>query len=178
MSQTKHTMFASQAIGLAELFKFTIGKNKLEGPVNYVPELSAPEGESTAGGKQALQHVSLVPEGGGPRLVIGSANTVDKHAELRTYAHVGQIFKQRFKSASFEIEQAKYDKLIDQVRAFFAERGFQVSIADPPPPPAARPAAAAPAVAAVPASGRSPLPLIVGVALMVVVVAVILMAKR
>jgi hypothetical protein len=177
MSQTKHTMFASQAIGLAELFKFTIGRTKLEGPVNYVPELSAPEGESTAGGKQALQHVSLVAEGGGARLVIGSANTVDKHAELRTYAHVVQIFKQRFKSASFDVDQSKYDKLLDQVRAFFAERGFQVSISDPPPPPAARPATAT-ATAAAPASGRSPLPLIVGVALMVVIVAVIVLAKR
>jgi hypothetical protein len=143
--------------------------------VNYTPALSAPDGESTAGGKLALQHISLVPEGGGPTLVIGSANTVDKHAELRTYAHVGQIFRQRFKGASFSVDQAKYDALLEQVRGFFAERGFRITMAEAPAAPASMPSVVPVAAAT---GGRSPLPLILGVVAMVAVVAVIVLMKR
>lgn len=104
-----------------------IGSQRLEGPVTYVPELSAPEGESTGGGKQALQHVKLVPDGGvGTTLVMGTANTLGKVAELRTFASLAEQHRRRFKGAAPPVERARYDELLSKVQAFFHEREFHV----------------------------------------------------
>ncbi len=56
---------AGQATQLAALFnaKFAAG---FVGPARYRVDLTTPVGQSTVGGKQALQHVRLVPVGGGP----------------------------------------------------------------------------------------------------------------
>lgn len=139
MNQPKHTVVAGQAIGLAELFKFTVGKNKLEGPVSYSAELSAPDGPSTAGGKQALQHLKLVSEGGGSALVIGSANLVEKQAELRTFEHVDEAHRQRFKGAPFPVDMIKYNTLQGQIRKFFSDRDFTITTAQIRPTQAAMP---------------------------------------
>ncbi len=83
MPEYKYTQVAQKAVSLAELFAARF-ERKLEGPVCFRVELSAPEGPSTAGGKQALQHIKLLPEGGGLAVVIGSANTTRMTAEIRT----------------------------------------------------------------------------------------------
>jgi hypothetical protein len=130
MAMTNRTMFAVQAVGLAEIFKHTIGKTRLEGMVNYRLALSAPEGESTAGGKQALQHVTLIAEGGGNTMVIATANTVTKEAQLRTFACIAEAHRRRFKGALLLLDQQRYGGLIDKLGAFFKERGFTVSTVD------------------------------------------------
>ncbi len=134
MNQPKHTMVASQAVSLSELFKFIVGMNhRIEGPVSYVPELSAPDGPSTAGGKQALQHIKLVPQTGGVTLVIGSANLVEKTAELRSFAHVRETHRQRFKGAALDLPEEKYGALLEQIRTFFTTRNFRVKVAEAAP---------------------------------------------
>jgi translation initiation factor IF-2 len=137
MDQAKHTMVAGQAVSLAELFKYIIGKSHVieADGTTYTPQMSAPEGPSTAGGKQALQHVTLVPANGSSTLVIGTAHLVDKHAELRSYGHVAAVFRQRFKGAPFSVPEGQYDKLIQQARSFFTERGFQVKVTEAPAAP-------------------------------------------
>jgi hypothetical protein len=135
MGESKHTMFASKAVGLAEMFNYAMAKHRLDGPVGYVAQLSAPDGPSTEGGKQALQHVKLVPEGGGPTLVIGSAHLVEQTAELRTYAAVDDMHRQRFKGSPFQADQGAYDALLDRIRAFFDDREFRVSTAEVAPRP-------------------------------------------
>jgi hypothetical protein len=150
MAEVKHTMFAGMAFGLAELFKHSVGKRRLkgEGGVTYNVELSAPDGESTAGGKQALQHVKLVPERGGPTLVMGTANAVEKQAELRAFNQIDELHRQRFKGAPFDVEPNDYAALLEAARAFFVDYKYAVSIVDAPPPPpratASAPVAAAP----------------------------------
>jgi hypothetical protein len=135
MSQS-HTMFAGQAIGLAELFNLTVGKKRLEGVVSYTPRLSTPDGPSTAGGRQALQHLTLVPEGGGATILIGTANLVEQQAELRTFAHVDELHRQRFKGVPFQIDRARYDALLESIRAFLGERKYAVTLAEAPRPAA------------------------------------------
>jgi hypothetical protein len=130
MAMTNRTMFAVQAVGLAEIFKHTIGKTRLEGMVNYRLELTAPEGESTAGGKQALQHVTLIPEGAGTRLVIATANTVTNIAQVRSFSCVAEAHRRRFKGALLLLDQQRYGGLVEKLSAFFKERGFQVSTVD------------------------------------------------
>jgi hypothetical protein len=64
MSKHNRTQFALQALGLAETFNATLASERVRGAVTYRVELSAPDGPSTAGGKQSTQHVKLIPEGG------------------------------------------------------------------------------------------------------------------
>jgi hypothetical protein len=145
MAEVKHTMFAGMAFGISELFKHSVGKKRLEGPgVVYTVELSAPDGPSTAGGKQALQHVKLVPEQGGPTLLIGTTNAVDKHAELRTFHHVDEMHRQRFKGTPFSVDPAQYDALIEGARVFFTEYKYNVTMLDQAPSRSMTPAPAAP----------------------------------
>src|SRR5438874_1494841 len=93
------TEFTLKALDYASVFASTVGKVRIS-PGGYKPELIAPDGPSTAGGKQALQHIRLVPsEAGLPTLVVGSANGKTSTAELRTLAHVDANYRQRFKRA-------------------------------------------------------------------------------
>ena len=69
--QVKYTQVAAKQLSLAELFeeRFQAG---LQGPLHFRVELSAPDGPSTGGGKQALQHIKLVAPDGSGTIVIGS----------------------------------------------------------------------------------------------------------
>lgn len=142
MSQSPRTMFAGQAVALAEIFKYTVGKTTLDGSgASYRLELSAPEGESTAGGKQALQHVSLVRGDGAATLVMATANSKERQAEIRTYGYMTETYRRRFKGATFEIDKANYETVLQQVQKFFQEREYKISLAEIPqaPVPAAAP---------------------------------------
>src|SRR5262245_2003921 len=132
MAEPSHTVFAARAFGLAELFKLAVGPTRLEGPVVYTAELAAPDGPSTAGGREALQHVSLRPEGGGATLVVGSANGVDQHVELRTYGYVARLYRQRFKGAALPFGEPAYGVLLEKMRGFFGSQGFRVSLLEAP----------------------------------------------
>jgi hypothetical protein len=175
MGEQQHTAFAGQAVSLADLFKYAFSKKKLAGPVNYTPELSTPEGPSTGGGKQALQHVKLVPDSGAT-LVIGTANMVEKSCELRTFRHMDDVHRQRFKGSPFNADPAQYTALLEDLRAFFAGQHYTVSMHDaaavsrpmPAVASASRPVAI-PTVAKLPS--KTPVGLIVAVATTVAVVA-------
>jgi hypothetical protein len=123
MSDPKRTAFAMQALGLAETFNIMLQAERVKGPVTYRVELSAPDGMSTAGGKQATQHVKLVPEGGGTTIVAGSANPVDKTAELRTFEHLKLLHAQRFKGAEIPLNRVQYNELLEKLKSFFAQQG-------------------------------------------------------
>jgi hypothetical protein len=177
MGEQQHTAFAGQAVGLAELFKYGFGQKQLEGPVAYTPELSAPEGTSTAGGKQPLQHIKLVSPSGAT-LVIGTAHIVDKSCELRTFRHMDDVHRQRFKGQPFNADPEKYSKLLEELRSFFAAQHYTVTMHEaaaptrplPPVASASRPVAV-PAVAKLPTT--SPVPMILTIATTVAVVATV-----
>jgi hypothetical protein len=177
MGEQQHTAFAGQAVGLAELFRYGFSKKRLEGDVSYTPELSTPESDSTGGGKQPLQHVKLVPDSGAT-LVIGTANIVEKSCELRTFRHMDDVHRQRFKGQPFKADQAKYDQLIDELKTFFAGQHYTVSMHEaaaptrplPPVASASRPIAV-PSVAKLPS--RAPVGLYVTIATTVALAATI-----
>ena len=83
MEDGKFTVYAGKSVALAEVFKYTVGKELILGPVICRLELSAPTEESTDGGRLAMQHMSIVPEGGGPTVVIGTAYQLDRLAANR-----------------------------------------------------------------------------------------------
>ena len=132
MPEEKHTQFAQRAIGFAELFNMLVGAETLGG--GWSVELSAPDGPSTAGGKQSVQHIKLVPVGGGHTTVAGSASTVDRRAELRSWDHLDALHRARFRGARLTIERARYDELLKKIEHFFAMQGIQVVRTGPPPP--------------------------------------------
>ena len=150
MSDPKRTAFAMQAMTLAETFNLLLQAERVKGPVTYRVELSAPDGMSTAGGKQATQHIKLVPEGGGTTIVAGSANQAENWAELRSFEHLKLLHAQRFKGAEIPLNRVQYNELLDKLRAFFADK-VQVRMAELPKD--AAPVAAAAAAAQKGASG-------------------------
>ncbi len=143
MADYKYTQVAAKAVSLAELFDARFERG-LDGPVRFKVELSAPDGPSTAGGKQALQHIKLVPEGGGLAVVIGSANTTKMVAEIRTYEHIAALYAQRFHGARIPVDVTRYYELGQALATFFRAMRMTVSVAEldgaartAPPPPAA-----------------------------------------
>jgi hypothetical protein len=129
VNQAKYTQVAARAVSLAELFAARF-ENGLDGPVKFRVEMSAPDGPSTAGGKQALQHIKLVPAVSGPAIVIGSANTTIQTAEIRTYDHVAALYQQRFKGARVPVDVTKYQELIQGLAQFFKAMKLSVTFSD------------------------------------------------
>src|SRR5208283_1353263 len=85
------TFHAIQASDLAAAMNEALRKIRIA-PGDYAPELMSPQGPSTAGGVQAMQHLRLVPgQAGKPTIVVGYANHAEGKAELRTYDYVGAV---------------------------------------------------------------------------------------
>lgn len=131
MSDPKHkyTMVAAKAVSLAELFDARFEQG-LQGPVHFKVELSAPDGPSTAGGKQALQHIKLIPAGGGMAVVIGSADTTRMVAEIRTFEHIAALYAQRFRGAKIPVDVTRYYELGQGLATFFRGMRMAVSFAE------------------------------------------------
>jgi translation initiation factor IF-2 len=126
MPNDNRTHFAIKALTLADTFNVMLKEERVRGPITYRVELSAPDGPSTAGGKQATQHVKLVPEGGGATVVAGSANQAESWAELRTFEHLQILHAQRFHGAEVPVNRVQYNELLGKLQAFFNERGLHV----------------------------------------------------
>ena len=125
----KYTLVAHKAASLADLFASQFEKG-LDGPVHFRVELAAPDGPSTAGGKQALQHIKLVPDAGGPAIVIGSANAPRMLAEVRTFEHIAALYAQRFHGAAIPVDVTRYYELGQAAAAFFRAMGMQVTFVE------------------------------------------------
>jgi hypothetical protein len=125
MSTTHRTAFAAKAAGLADIFKWVLGKDVLAG--HYKVELTAPEGPSTGGGKQAVQHINLVAEGAAV-IVAGSIDGKAQVAELRSYARLSEIHAGRFHGERLPVGQAEYDALIDKIAKLLVQQQIQVKL--------------------------------------------------
>jgi hypothetical protein len=125
------TQFSIKANDLAESFRSTVGRMRV-GPHAYAPDLTAPEGPSTGGGVQALQHLRLIPpQPNMPTLVVGHVNQREGAAELRTFDHVDAICRERFKHGP-PFEPAHYGQLLEAMQGFLGACGMRVALAGPP----------------------------------------------
>ena len=87
------TRYAVQALDFAETFNAGLGALSLK-PGAYQPQLTAPEGPSTGGGVQAVQHVRLVPARQGyPSILVGSANQRLGTVELRSFEYIDAVHR-------------------------------------------------------------------------------------
>ncbi len=120
------TRFAMQALSLAELFNALMNEEPIG---SYRVELATPDGPSTGGGKQAVQHVRLLSDHSST-ITAGSANPVAKRAELRSYENLAQAHAQRFKGEALALDRLAYNKLLEQMRKFFAQQRMTVVLID------------------------------------------------
>lgn len=123
------TQVAGAAIELAVFFNLAF-KQGIDGPWPCKVELTAPQGQSTGGGKQALQHIRLVPDDGSPTLVIGSVNKPGLKVELRTFAYTANMYNVRMKGKAFPIDEPRFSALIQRLYNFFTSQRFDVQRAD------------------------------------------------
>jgi hypothetical protein len=138
MTEDPRTQFALAAVDFAKLFNETFGSVNLSG---YTPRLTAPEGQSTGGGVQSLQHITLESPAGGKTVVVGSCDNVTKQAELRVYDHVAGSFAQRFDGMVFPVGKPEYDDLHNRFKEFLEMQAIRVGLARPPVARAPAPAA-------------------------------------
>jgi hypothetical protein len=136
--QTHHAIAAHD---LAEAITASL-RNISVGPGAYSPELTAPEGPSTGGGLQSLQHLRLVPRSEGfPTLVVGSADQTLKKAELRSFDYVDRVYRERF-NKPVPLDEAQYGEFLSMARNLFEVMHLNPRVVGPPvasePPPAAR----------------------------------------
>jgi hypothetical protein len=125
------TQFSIKATDLAESFGSTVGRMRV-GPHGFAPDMTAPEGPSTGGGVQAMQHLRLVPPRANlPTLVVGHLNQRDGTAELRTLDYVDAISRERFKQGA-PLDPGQYAQFLQSTQAFLAACGMRVSYAGPP----------------------------------------------
>ena len=89
-------------------------------------ELTAPEGMSTAGGKQALQHLRLRPRRPGfTDFVGGSVDAGGKYAELRDYEYVCIVHALRFANQPLALSEAEWEQLLRRLEVELA--GMEVA---------------------------------------------------
>jgi len=125
------TQFSVQATDLAESFRSTVGRLRV-GPYAYAPDMTAPEGPSTGGGVQAMQHLRLVPpQTNMPTLVVGHVNPRERVAQLRTLEHVDAICRERFKLGA-PLDAAQYQTFLQSAQGFLAACGMRVTFETPP----------------------------------------------
>jgi hypothetical protein len=129
--RTLQTQFSVKATDLAQSFRSTVGRFRV-GPYAYAPDMTAPEGPSTGGGVQSLQHIRLLPpQANMPTLVVGHANQRDRQAELRTFEHVDAICRERFKQGA-PLDPGQYEGFLQSAQDFLAACGMRVALVGPP----------------------------------------------
>lgn len=108
--------FVSLADDVNEEFNdFTIGAGA------WGVELTAPQGMSTGGGKQALQHLRMRARRPGYSVLVGgTVNPVEKVAELRDYAHMCMMHEVRF-NRRLEITESEWEQFLRKAEVVLRE---------------------------------------------------------
>jgi hypothetical protein len=122
------TTFALQATALSAQFNELFGTFKI--PPGYVADLTAPDGPSTGGGVQALQHIRLRGPDGGPPLLMGSIDPSQMKAVVRTFRHLARQAAGR--SGTLTLDEKAYDAFCDRVKKFYEGMHFVIEVEDAP----------------------------------------------
>jgi hypothetical protein len=124
------TRFAVRALDFAETFNAGLGALSLQ-PGAYQPQLTTPDGPSTGGGVQAVQHVRLIAARQGfPAILVGSANQRSGTAELRSYEYIDAVHRQRWQRP-VPLDRNDYEDFLHAAKNFFESNQLLVTIAGP-----------------------------------------------
>jgi len=95
-------------------------------------ELTQPQGPSTGGGQQALQHLRMRPHRSGfSVLVAGAVNPIAKLADLRDFDHVSAMHEVRHRQP-LQISQQEWEQFLRKAEVVLNAGGIQ-SMRTPPP---------------------------------------------
>lgn len=130
MSQSPpRTVFAQQAVDFSEYFGQLFGRVRIGGGCDRRPVLRAPEGMSTAGGRQAVQHIVLEPEEEGcPAVTVGWVDRIGKKARLRTWIALERLHRQRFPDLPFDVDRAGYQTFYNNARRLMESEGLVLEV--------------------------------------------------
>jgi hypothetical protein len=138
MAEQPRTMFAQKALDFAQLFALSLGETPVvSGKTSYKIQMSAPEGPSTGGGVQGVQHITLKPQAGGDSVVLGSANRSTNTAQLRTFALLSDIHARRSQGGDFGLDAEIYKDVFLRLSDFLKNQGMTVTEEDVAPGAAA-----------------------------------------
>ena len=95
-------------------------------------ELTQPQGPSTGGGQQALQHLRMRPRRNGfSVLVAGAVNPMAKLADLRDYDHISVMHEVRHRQP-LQISRQEWEQFLRKAEVVLNAGGIQ-SMRTPPP---------------------------------------------
>lgn len=124
--QARPTLYAQKGLEFVAVFQVKLANRDVSG---YRPMLREPPGVSTGGGKQATQHIVLVPaDSNQPTLTVGFLNVATNAAKLRSFACMKQLHKARFGEAPFGLDPKAYQEFFDTASALLQERGLSVEV--------------------------------------------------
>ena len=123
-----HTEMSLRALDLAGAFDVVMANVELA--PGYRPEMTTPDGPSTSGGAQALQHLRLVGRDL-PALLVGSANPASGQAELRDFSYLDGVHRQRFRTPA-PIAPLDYEQLVGKITTFLESIGYKVRVVQRP----------------------------------------------
>lgn len=130
----KRTMIAQAGVDFSAAFAMHFVQFRVRGACERVAAIVAPEVESTAGGKQATQHIVLrALSHGFPNQTVGWVNVAEKRALLRTYDCLRQMHAQRFGGRPLDLDQASYDAFLGEARRYFGSKQIYVEVESSPP---------------------------------------------
>lgn len=107
----------------------------------WQPELTAPDGMSTASGKQGhIQHLRLRPKRQGHHVLVGGlVDLVEKRAELRTYASMVEAHEARFGSdEKIGFTEGEWEQFLRRAEVVLRAVGITCERVSPKPDPALR----------------------------------------
>jgi hypothetical protein len=132
------TKFALRALDLGDVFNAQFADFVLAGRVKRHVTLSVPEGQSTAGGTQANQSISLVAEDpAAGTLVAGTVNSPLLTAELRGFPYVNETHRLRY-HRPLDIPAGAYQQFLTRAETVLKANGFTVTVVNQLPDSARR----------------------------------------
>jgi hypothetical protein len=123
-------MFALQAVSLSATFGDMFGNLKI--PPGYTVDMTAPEGPSTGGGAQSVQHIRLHAPDNGPTFVMGNVDQNQMKASLRSHPFVVKLAQQR--SFQLTVDPRSFNALTSRVKKFLEGLHFVVTVEEAPEP--------------------------------------------
>lgn len=126
------TAFAQAALAASDLINNRFQSTKFSGSVTRTCVVEAPHTESTGGGKQARESIVLRPENGDARETItcGFLDVGLRSCELRSYAALNMLHRQRFQTA-LDLHQSEYDKFLGELKQLLDAEGFVTKLVEP-----------------------------------------------
>lgn len=121
-SDALYTKLAMRAVDLSDTFNALFAQ-----PMpGWQVEMGRP-GMSTAGGRQALQHIGLRSSGSAGTLVVGSVDQAAARVEIRSFRRVDAMFRERFRRP-LPIRAPDWERFAQRLVQFFRDEGITVSV--------------------------------------------------